>query len=263
MKSKKPDPATNAHAGARRVGQPRRREVPPRPRRSMPSADKTQAGARDDRAVQVVRRSAAACSTSTKSAALVPNIDEIVAIAKSDDAMPGDAADDAVKLLRVIRSAHLPASRRWYRHDRAPALQPEASSSSAADSALKCGGLKAIKDVVHALPDGPYDQQELDGWRGRRRDRSVMTPRPARSWRPSMRRSSCRGQRESGSSRWVAIEGLAAMKSTEDAPRIALANLGSGEKLVGYWGDQKWGRRQIPQAGTDARSAGEGAGGTT
>jgi len=36
--------------------------------------------------------------------------------------------------------------------------------------------------------------------------------------------------------RWVAIEGLAGMKSTEDIPRLKA--LSSGEKLVGYWGDQ-------------------------
>ena len=33
----------------------------------------------------------------------------------------------------------------------------------AADSALKCGGLPAAKDVVKALPDGPYQQEELVG----------------------------------------------------------------------------------------------------
>jgi hypothetical protein len=34
----------------------------------------------------------------------------------------------------------------------------------------------------------------------------------------------------------VAVEGLAAMKSTEDIPRLQAVN--SGEKLIGYWGDQ-------------------------
>ncbi len=33
----------------------------------------------------------------------------------------------------------------------------------AADSALKCGGLPAVKDVVRALPDTPYQQEELFG----------------------------------------------------------------------------------------------------
>ncbi|HEY5944971.1 MAG TPA: hypothetical protein VIV40_05740, partial [Kofleriaceae bacterium] len=36
--------------------------------------------------------------------------------------------------------------------------------------------------------------------------------------------------------RWVAIETLAAMKSVEDAPKIASVK-GGGEKLAGYWGD--------------------------
>ena len=36
--------------------------------------------------------------------------------------------------------------------------------------------------------------------------------------------------------RWVAIETLAAMKSVEDAPKIAAVK-GGGDKLDGYWGD--------------------------
>jgi hypothetical protein len=36
--------------------------------------------------------------------------------------------------------------------------------------------------------------------------------------------------------RWVAVEALAAMKSKEDAARVAQVK--GGEKLLGFWGDQ-------------------------
>jgi hypothetical protein len=38
--------------------------------------------------------------------------------------------------------------------------------------------------------------------------------------------------------KWVAIETLAAMKSSDDAPAIA-ALATSHERLVGYWGDEQ------------------------
>jgi hypothetical protein len=99
----------------------------------------------------------------------------------------------------------------------------------AADSALKCGGVAVVKDVVHALPDGPYRQEELVG--GVVVDISMMTPRP----RVLQTLRDLLGDR-GRIARWVAVEGLAAMKSVEDAPRLAAIN--SGEKLTGYWGDQ-------------------------
>jgi hypothetical protein len=59
--------------------------------------------------------------------------------------------------------------------------------------------------------------------------------------------------------RWVAVEGLAAMKSMEDVPRLAAVS--SGEKLVGYWGDQSGvdpkDRKQDPTLGQRARELSE------
>jgi len=83
--------------------------------------------------------------------------------------------------------------------------------------------------VVHALPDGPYQQEELVG--GVVVDISMMSPRPQvlQTLRDLL-------NDKGRIARWVAVEGLAAMKSVEDAPRLSAIN--SGEKLIGYWGDQ-------------------------
>lgn len=159
------------------------------------------------------------------STSLVPTIDALTAIAK-DENSTADAADDAVRLLRVIGPPACVAplvSMVGYPHSN-PKFK-----YVAADSALKCGGLLAVKDVVKALPDGPYEQAELLG--GVVVDITVMTPR-------SQVLSTFRDLlKEPGRlAKWVAIEGLAAMKSTEDIPGLNQVN--SGEKLLGYWGDQ-------------------------
>jgi hypothetical protein len=177
-------------------------------------------------------------------APLVPNLDAIVAIAK-DDSMPGGAADDAVKLLKVVGA---PACI-------APLVgmvgHPHANARFkyvAADSALKCGGVRAVKDVVHALPDGAYQQEELMG--GVVVDITMMTPRPQVV---AVLRELLADK--SRIARWVAIEGLAALKSTEDIPRLQAVS--SGEKLVGYWGDQSGvapkDRKQDPTLGQRAK----------
>jgi hypothetical protein len=159
------------------------------------------------------------------SAALVPSVDAITSIAKDENVSP-DAADDAVRLLRVIGPPACIAplvGMVGYPH-----TNPK-FKYVAADSALKCGGAAVVKDVVHALPDGPYRQEELVG--GVVVDISMMTPRPQvlQTLRDLL---GDKGRIP----RWVAVEGLAAMKSVEDAPRLAAIN--SGEKLIGYWGDQ-------------------------
>lgn len=159
------------------------------------------------------------------STALVPSIDAITTIAKDENAPP-DAADDAVRLLRVIGPPACIAplvGMVGYPH-----TNPK-FKYVAADSALKCGGVAVVKDVVHALPDGAYQQAELFG--GVVVDISMMTPRPQvlATLRELL-------NDKGRIPRWVAVEGLAAMKSTEDAPRLAAVS--SSEKLVGYWGDQ-------------------------
>ncbi len=157
--------------------------------------------------------------------ALQPNIEAITAIAK-DEASSADAADDAVRLIRVVGAPACVAplvSMVGYPH-----TNPK-FKYVAADSALKCGGLLAVKDVVKALPNGPYQQEELVG--GVVVDITVMSPRAQvlATFRDLL-------EEPGRIPKWVAIEGLAAMKSTEDIPRLTAVS--SGEKLVGYWGDQ-------------------------
>ncbi|MEO8552517.1 MAG: hypothetical protein ABI678_21215, partial [Kofleriaceae bacterium] len=158
-------------------------------------------------------------------AALAPNVATLVAIVK-DDTMPSDAADDAVRLLRVVGPPACVAplvGMVGYPHPN-PKFK-----YVAADSALKCGGLPAVKDVVRALPDTAYQQEELFG--GVVVDITLMTPREQvlQTFRDLLN--------EKGRiPRWVAIEGLAAMKSATDIPRLQAVS--SGEKLLGYWGDQ-------------------------
>jgi len=183
-----------------------------------------------------------------ESGPLVPNLDEIVKVA-TDDAMPGAAADDAVKLIRVVGPPKCVA----------PLIgmigHPHSNPTFkfvAADSALKCGGIASIKDVVHALPDGPYRQDELMG--AVVTDITLMPPRPQVL---AVLRELL--QDKSRIARWVGIEGLAAMKSIEDVPRLAAVS--SGEKLVGYWGDQSGvdpkDRKQDPTLGQRAKELSE------
>src|SRR5262249_44138616 len=94
-----------------------------------------------------------------ESAPLVPNLPAIAALVK-DDTMPGAVTDDAVKLIRVIGPPQCVAPLVAMIGE--PHPNPRIKFQGA-DSALKCGGIKAIKDVVHALPDAPYDQTELEG----------------------------------------------------------------------------------------------------
>jgi hypothetical protein len=158
-------------------------------------------------------------------APLAANLDAILAIAK-DPAVTGNTATEAIKLVRTLGPprciAPLVALVAY------PHPNPK-FKFAAADAALKCGGIPAIKDVVHALPDVPYERAQLFG--AVVVDITAMPP-PAQVL--AILRSLLA---EPGRiPRWVAIEGLAAMKSAADAP--AMAAVSSSEKLVGYWGDQ-------------------------
>lgn len=158
-------------------------------------------------------------------AALIPHLDAIVAIAK-DDKSPGAVADDAVALIRAAGPpACLPPLLTMIAH---PHSNPRFKYVGA-DNALKCGGVPAIPQVVHALPDGPYDQADLGGTVVL--DIAGMTPRD--QVLTALR--ALLGEK-SRLSQWVAIETLTAMKSVEDAPRIAAVQ--SKDVLVGFWGDQ-------------------------
>ena len=158
-------------------------------------------------------------------AALAPNLDELAKIAQ-DDRMPGAAANSAVALIRSVGPPQcLPPLLAMIPHPHADPM----FRYMGPDHALKCGGVKAIKDVVRAMPDQPYEKASLAG--------SVVLGisklEPRDQVLASLR--DLLGDK-SLIARWVAIETLAAMKSVEDAPKIASVK-GGGEKLVGYWGD--------------------------
>lgn len=156
-------------------------------------------------------------------AALVPHMDALVQIAK-DPNMPAHPANDAVALIRVVGP---------------PACLPPLMSMIAVahtdptfryvgpDAALKCGGVKAIKQVVQAMPEVPYDRESLSG--------SVINAISKLSPRDQVL-AELRDllSDKSRVARWVAVEALAAMKSVEDAPRIAAVK--GPERLSGYWG---------------------------
>lgn len=160
-------------------------------------------------------------------AALVENLDGLVTIAK-DETLAGAPANDAIELIRAAGAPHcleplvsmvsLPHPDRRFRY-------------TAAYAALLCGGPKAIPQIVGAFPDsGSYVGEELQG--------AVAGP-IAKMSPPDQVKAALRDLLENGGKlgKWVAIEALAAMKSTEDAPRIA-ALVKSKERLSGYWGDQ-------------------------
>ncbi len=158
-------------------------------------------------------------------AALKPNLVDLAKIAQ-DDAMPGAAANSAIALIRSVGAPDcLPPLLAMIPH-------PHADSRFryfGPDHAIKCGGVKAIKDVVRAMTDQPYERESLAGSvvlgisKLEPRDQVLTELRDLLGDKSRV-------------ARWVAVETLAAMKSVEDAPKIASVK-GGGEKLVGYWGD--------------------------
>ena len=172
---------------------------------------------------------------------LVPNLATIVEVAR-DDNLSGQAANDAVALIRAVGAPRcLP-----------PLLGMVAAPHRnarfryvIANNALRCGGTTAIVDVVRALPDaGVYARDELDG--AISGEIARMTPR-------DQALAAARALLDDSSTvaRWVGIEALGAMKSTEDAPKIA-ALASRRERLVGYWGERGEGKSD-PTLGQRAR----------
>jgi len=165
-------------------------------------------------------------------AALIPNLDDLVTIAK--DERMGNGANSAVALIRVVGSpACIAPLVSMVAH---PHPHPSFRYFGP-DHALKCGGVAAIKQVVLAMPDIAYEQKRLEG--------SVilaisnMSPRDAvlKELRDLL-------AEKSRMARWVAIETLAYMKATEDAGRIA--GVKGSERLVGFWGDGGGGGKPEP-----------------
>lgn len=157
--------------------------------------------------------------------ALVPNLPQIVALAK-DPAQPGAVINNAIALIRAVGGRAcveqlvplIPVPHREARF-----------KYVAATYALRCGGPKAIGEVLRGLPDpGAYEQGELAG--SVVAEIAKMTPRDEvqAALRPLL-------DDKSTIVKWVAIEALAAIKSVEDAPRIAALSSRT-DRLTGYWG---------------------------
>src|SRR5262249_35354672 len=101
-----------------------------------------------------------------------------------------------------------------------------------ANNALRCGGPKAIGQVIGAMAtDTGYDHEEMSG--AVIEEIAKMQPRGAvlAEGRPLL-------DSPSWVARWVAAETLTMMKSKEDIP--ALQKLTTDKaKLSFYWGDQE------------------------
>jgi hypothetical protein len=170
---------------------------------------------------------------------LAPNLDALAAIAK-DQGMPAGAANRAIALIRMVggdpcyeklaEMINYPHPNPWYRY-------------AIAQSALGCGGIKAIRPVVRAFPDGSYDREELFGAVAG----EIARMKPREEVIAALREILGGGATVPT---WIAIEALAAMKSAEDAPRIAAIK--SSARLVGYWGPRK-DRKEDPTLGQRAK----------
>jgi hypothetical protein len=173
--------------------------------------------------------------------ALVPNLDALVAFAK-DDTQKGKVTNDLIELIRAVGTpkcftALVGMIGSPHRQSRFKYV--------AANNALRCGGVKGIVEVVKALPEtGAYVQAELTG--AISGEIAKMSPRAQvlEAFRQLL-------SEKSVIARWVAIEGLAAMKSVEDQPRIAALS-GAKEVLTGYWGDNAEGKKD-PTLGARAK----------
>jgi len=160
-------------------------------------------------------------------AGLIPNIEKLAEIAKDSTASP-QMANDAVSLIRAIGMPHcLPALVGMINQ----LHRDEQFRYVGANNALKCGGGKAIVEVVEALPDnGAYQHEDLEGAVSGEiakigpRDQTLQIVRQLLT-------------KKSKLARWIAMDALLKLKSKEDAAAVAaLAN--DNTKLNGYWGDQ-------------------------
>jgi hypothetical protein len=158
--------------------------------------------------------------------ALVPNLPQIVALAK-DPAQPGAVINNAIALIRAVGGRAcveqlvplIPVPHREARF-----------KYVAATYALRCGGPKSIGEVLRGLPDpGAYEQAELAG--SVLAEIAKLAPREEvqAALRPLL-------DEKSTVATWAAMEALAAIKSVEDAPKIAALS-GRTDRLTGYWGE--------------------------
>jgi hypothetical protein len=173
--------------------------------------------------------------------ALASNLPTIVEIAK-DDAQDAQVANDAVAMIRAVGAPQC--------------LAPLVGMIGAphrnarfkfvvANNALRCGGTRAILDVVRALPDaGAYARDWVTS--AISDEIAKMTPRNQAQAQARTLLSD-----RSTVAKWVGIESLAAMKATDDAPAVA-ALASSRERLIGYWGERAEGKED-PTLGQRAK----------
>jgi hypothetical protein len=177
---------------------------------------------------------------------LVSSLDQLVSLAK-DDSISGQVINDAVALIRAVGAPACVAPllgmvKTPHRESRFKYV--------AAYNALKCGGAKAVTEVVRALPDqGAYVKEELQGSISGEIARLSPRDQVLAALRELLKDKST-------VARWVAIEALAAMKSVEDAPKIAALS-GNKDKLVGYWGERNPENKPDPSLGQRAKELSE------
>ena len=161
-------------------------------------------------------------------AALTPNLDAFVSIAKDETRSP-QTTNDAIALIRVVGlPGCLPALVGLVSHPHHDLRYRYVG----ANNAIRCGGPKAIVDVAHALPTaGQYRHEEIAG---------AVWQEVARASPRAQVQAALRDLLDDPSwvARWIAIEGLAEMKSKEDTERIRALSKDS-TRLTGYWGDQE------------------------
>jgi hypothetical protein len=173
---------------------------------------------------------------------LQPNLDQIVALAK-DDTLPNQVINDALGLIGVVGPPHCQAPligmiKTPHRDARFKFV--------AANSALKCGGGKAVAEVVRALPDsGAYYHEDV---------KVLLVDQISRSAPREVTLGALRELTKDRSTvaRWVAIEALVAMKSKEDVGRVS-ALAGDKSRLAGYWGERNPEGKADPTLGQRAK----------
>jgi hypothetical protein len=173
---------------------------------------------------------------------LEPVLAELVEITK-DEGRPARITNDAVALIsavgmpkclpplvEMVAHPHRDARYRWV----------------AADSALRCGGVKGIVPVSEALaPDVEYDHRDLKGsvW-------GTIVKMSPKDQVALAARALLGSKNPIG--RWIGVEVLTSLGDKADAPRIkALA--GDKTKLAGYWSDEP--DKKVPTLGQRAAEA--------
>jgi hypothetical protein len=157
---------------------------------------------------------------------LVPNLDRLAEVARNDK-VPPVAANHAVDLIAAVGAPKCVAplvSMVAY-----PSTDPVVKFQGV-NKVIRCAGLAGVKEAVEALPPTvPYAQTDLTGAisgelaKLQPKDQVLATARDLLADKNPI-------------ARWVGVETLAALKSTDDAAKVAALGNDSS-KLLGYWGD--------------------------